>query len=174
MIVSTSRSALVTAKAYEGLAHSVSFWMWTTIALLGYRCWTKRSKCSARFQHIKTGCISHCASLWTPSSLKQSFVVAEVQSRQAWEDFLCTKQLLQQYPLTPNTIYTGSLLHPTNSTPETFCAHLPCFFPTYHFSLFCSIWACSSSCFRTGSLGQVFHCYPNGFTLKLRSGSMIL
>ena len=170
MIVSTSRSALVTAKACEGLAHTVSFWMWTTISFLGYRCWTKRSKCSARFQHIKTGCMSHCASLWKPSSLKPSFVGAEVQRTKGY----CTKQLLRQKPLTPNAIYTGSLLHATNSTPETFCANLPCFFPTYHFSLFCSIWACSSSCFRTGSLGLVFHCDPNGFTLKLRSGSMIL
>lgn len=85
-------------------------------AFFGYRCWTKRSKCSARFQQIKTGCMSHCASPWTSSSLKQSFVVAEVQRTKAY----CTRYLLHQIPF----LCTKQLFrqkHQMQFTPEAFC-----------------------------------------------------
>ena len=98
----------------------------------------------------------------------------------------CTKYLL--YAL--SSFYTRNLWHQMQFTPEAFCTqqilhqkpfalknfklkNLLCFSQRTTFRtlpLFCSIWACSSFCFP-GSLGLVFHCDPNGFTLKLRSGS---
>lgn len=168
MIVSTSRSALVTAKAYEGLAHSVSFWMWTTIALLGYRCWTKRSKCSARFQHIKTLCKS--LDTFVPKAVvcccrraKQAGMGRFLMHQAAFTTVsFDTKYNLHRKPFAPNKFYTGNLLR----SFALFFPNVPLFAILFHLSLqlfLLPYWVLGSSL-----------PYPNGFTLKLRSGSMIL
>ncbi len=68
----------------------------------------------------------------------------------------CTQQILHRKPFALKKLYTKQNVKICTT------------FQTLR--LFCSIWACSSFCFP-GSLGLVFHCDPNGFTLKPRSGS---